>query len=166
MFTKSSYHLYLSYIRILFILRIVFQTSLEVHWHKVSPPLRDGECSARGMCKDPGSFLRKQNDGKDMDPWHSQRNKFTTTRYYIQFSSVAQSYLTLCGPMDCSMSGFPVRHQLPEFAQTHVHWVGDAIQPSHLLSSPYPTFNFSQRQGLFQWVSSSHQGAKVLELQL
>ena len=86
---------------------------------------------------------------------------------YLQFSSVAQSYLTLCYSMDYSTPGFPVYHQLPEFAQTLVHWVGDAIQPSHPLSSPsLPAFNLSQNQGLFQWVSSSHQVAKVLEFQL
>ena len=72
---------------------------------------------------------------------------------------------TLCDPMDCSMTGFPVHHQLPELAQIHVHWVGDAVQPSHPLSSPSPTFNLSWHQGLFQWVSSSHQVAKVLEFQ-
>ena len=85
----------------------------------------------------------------------------------VQFSSVAQSCLTLCDPVDCSMPGFPVPQHLPELVQTHVHWVGDAIQPSHPLSSPSPSaFNFYQHQGLFQWVSSSHQVAKVLELQL
>ena len=69
--------------------------------------------------------------------------------------------------MDCSTPGLPVHHQLPELAQTHVHWVGDAIQPSHPLSSPSaPTFNLSQHQGLFKWVSSLHQVAKVLECQL
>ena len=69
--------------------------------------------------------------------------------------------------MDCSMSVFPVHHQLPEFTQTHVHWVGDAIQPFHPLSSPSPpTFNLFQHLGLFQWVSSLHQVAKVLEFQL
>ena len=69
--------------------------------------------------------------------------------------------------MDCSMPGLPVHHQLPEFTQTHAHWVNDAIQPSHLLSSPSPpAFNLSQPQGLFKWVSSSHQVAKVLEFQL
>ena len=78
-----------------------------------------------------------------------------------------QLCLTLCNPKDCSMPGFPVHHQLPEFAQTHIHWVHDAIQPSHPLLSPYPpAFNLSQHQGLFWWVSSSHQVAKVLELQL
>ena len=69
----------------------------------------------------------------------------------VQFCSVAQSCLTLCHPMDCSTPGFPVNHQLPELAQTHVHHVGDAIQPSHPLSSPSPpVFNLSQHQGLFQ----------------
>jgi len=82
-------------------------------------------------------------------------------------SSVAQLCLTLCDPMDCSMPGFPVNHQLPELVQTHAHWVSDAIQPAHPLSPPSPpAFNLSQHQGLFQWVSSSHQVAKVLEFQL
>ena len=81
--------------------------------------------------------------------------------------SVTQSCPTLCDPVDCSTLGFPVHHQLPEPTQTHVHWVGDAIQPSHpLLSSSPPIFNLSQHQGLFQWVSFSHQEAKVLEFQL
>ena len=81
----------------------------------------------------------------------------------VQFSSVTQSCLTLCDPMDCSTPGFPVHHQLPKFTQTHVHWVSDAIQPSHLLSSPsLPAFNLSQHQGLLRWVSSLHQVAKVL----
>ena len=83
------------------------------------------------------------------------------------FSSVTQSCLTLCDPMNRSMPVLPVRHQLPEFTQTHIHWVGDAIQPSHPLSSPSPpAFNLSQHQGLFKWVSFSHQVAKLLELQL
>ena len=85
----------------------------------------------------------------------------------VQFSSVAQSYPTLCDPVNCSTPGLPVHHQLPESTQTHVHWVGDAIQPSHSLSSPSPpALNLSQHQGLFKWVSSSHQEAKVLEFQL
>ena len=85
----------------------------------------------------------------------------------VQFSSVTQSCLTLCNLMDCSTPGLPVHHQLPELAQTHVHWVGNAIQPSHLLSSPFPpALNLSQHQGLFHWVSSSHHVAKVLEFQL
>ena len=68
--------------------------------------------------------------------------------------------------MSCCMSGLPVHHQLQEFTQTHFHWVGDAIQPSHPLSSPSPAFNLSQHQSLYQWVSSSHQVAKVLQFQL
>ena len=91
-------------------------------------------------------------------------------KYYtgvVQFSSVAQLCLTLCKPTDCSTPGLPVHHQLPEFTQIHAHWVSDAIQPSHhLLSSSPPTFNLSQHQGLFKWVSSSHQVTKVLEFQL
>ena len=84
-----------------------------------------------------------------------------------QFSSVTRSCLTLCDPMDCSAPGLPVHHQFPELTQTHVHWVDDAIQLSHLLSSPSPpAFNLYQYQGLFQWVSSLHQVAKVLELYL
>ena len=80
--------------------------------------------------------------------------------------SIAKLYLTLCDPTDCSTPGFPVLHCLLKFVQTHVHWVGDAIQPSHPLSSPSPAFSLSQHQGLFQWVSSSHQVAKALDLQL
>ena len=81
--------------------------------------------------------------------------------------SVPQSCLTLCDHMDCSTPGFPVLHHIPELAQTHVHQVGDAIQPSHPLSSPSPpAVSLSQHQGLFQWVNCLHQVAKVLELQL
>ena len=84
----------------------------------------------------------------------------------VQFSSVTQSCLTLCDPMNCSTPGLPVHHQLLESTQTHVHWVSDAFQPSHPLSSPSPpALNLSQHQGLFKWVSSSHQVAKVLEFQ-
>ena len=85
----------------------------------------------------------------------------------VQFSSVTQSGPTLCDPTDCSTSGFPVHHQLLELAQTHIRWDSDDIQPSHPLSSPSSLdFNLSRDQGLFQWVNSSHQVAKVLELQL
>ena len=77
------------------------------------------------------------------------------------------SCVWLCHTMDCSTPGFPVHHQPPELTQTHVHWVGDAIQPSHPLSSPSPpAISLSQHQGLFQRVSSSHQVAKVLEFHL
>ena len=85
----------------------------------------------------------------------------------VQFSSVAQSCPTLCDPMNHSTPGLPVHHQLPEFTQTPIHWVSDAIQPSHPLSSPSPPArNPSQHQGLFQRVSSSPEVAKVLEFQL
>ena len=104
------------------------------------------------------------------DPTDSSTRK-STLRYLPQrnenFSSVTQSCPTRCDTMDCSTPGLPVQHQLPEFTQTHVHWVGDAIQPSHPLSSPSPpALNLAQHQGLFKRVSSSHQVAKVVELQL
>ena len=79
----------------------------------------------------------------------------------VQFSSVAQSCPTLCDPMNRSTPGLPVHHQLPEFTQTHVHQVRDAIQPSHPLSPFPPAPNPSQHQSLFQWVNSSHEVAKV-----
>ena len=85
----------------------------------------------------------------------------------VQFSSVAQLCLTLCDPMNHSTPSLPVHHQLPEFTQTHVHRVSDAIQPSHPLSSPSPPApNPSQHQSLFQRVNSSHEVAKILEFQL
>ena len=79
--------------------------------------------------------------------------------------SFSKSYPTLCNPINCSTSDFPVLHYLPEFAQAHVHWIGDAIQPSHPLLSRSPAFNLSQHQGLFQWVSLLQQVAKILKLQ-
>ena len=85
----------------------------------------------------------------------------------VQFSSVTQSCPTPCDTMNRSTPGLPVHHQLPEFTQTNVHWVGDAIQPSHPLSSPSPPApNPSQHQSIFQWVNSLHEVAKVLEFQL
>ena len=85
----------------------------------------------------------------------------------FQFSSVTQPCPILCNPMNHSTPGLPVHHQLPESTQIHVHWVGDAIQPSYPLLSPSPpALNLSQHQSLFKWVSSSHQVAKVLEFQL
>ena len=85
----------------------------------------------------------------------------------VQFSSVARLCLSLCDPMNHSPPGLPIHHQLPEFTQTHIHRVGDAIQPSHPLSFPSPPApDPSQHQNLLQWVNSSHQVAKVLEFQL
>ena len=83
---------------------------------------------------------------------------------FSQFSSVVQSCPTLCDPMDCSMPGLSVHRQLPDFTQTHVHWIDDVIQPSHPLLSPFtPAFNLSQHQGLCKWVSSS---ASVLPMNI
>ena len=113
--------------------------------------------------------------GKDLNRYFAKENiqmankhmKRCSIPLIIQFSSVTQSCPSLCNPMDYSTSGLPVHRQLPEFTQTHVHWVGDAIQPSHSLSYPSPpAFNLSQHQGLFKWVSSLHQIAEVLEFQL
>ena len=93
-------------------------------------------------------------------------SSFSSNLSSLQFSSVGQSCPTLCDPMNRSTPGLPVHHQFQEFTQTHVHWVGDAIQPSHSLLSPSPPApNPSQHQSLFQWVNSSHEVAKVLEFQ-
>ena len=92
--------------------------------------------------------------------WFKDLNSACILENFIQFSSVAQSCPTLCDPMNCSTPGLPVHHQLPEFTQTHIHRVSDAIQPSHPLSSPSPPASSpSQHQGLFQWVNSSHEVA-------
>ena len=108
-------------------------------------------------------FYVTRNQGKRRGMWTCWT--FTVSGHVLgplhQFSSVAQSCLTLCDPMDCSTPGFPVFHYLLDFAQTHVYWVGDAILPAHPLP-PSPPFAFIlfQHQGLFQWVSSLHQVAK------
>ena len=95
--------------------------------------------------------------------WNNGQSRLLLVVVVIQ----SLSRVWLCDPMDCSTPGLPVHHQLPELAQTHVHCVCDAIQPSHLLSSPSPpAFRLSQHQGLFKWVSSSHQVAKELDFQL
>ena len=105
------------------------------------------------------SVLRKSTKVTSLTPTQSQQ---------VQFSSVQLlSHVGLWDPMNRSMPGLLVHHRLLEFTQTHVHWVGDAIQPSHLLSSPSPPApNPSQHQGLFQWVNSLHEVAKVLEFQI
>ena len=113
-----------------------------------------------------GSLTCKDHSILQEKPTWSQRRCCNST-WTHQFSSVTQSCLTLCNPMNCSTPGLPVHHQLSELVQTHAQWVWDAIQPFYHLSSPSPpAFNLSQHQGLFQWVSSSHQVAKVLEFQL
>ena len=109
----------------------------------------------RGVCGGKGALLP---DGGNVN-WCTHMETV-----WVQFSSVAQSCLTLCNFIDCSMPGLPVHQELPELAQTHVHRVGDAILPSHPLLSPSPpVFNLSQQQGLFQWVNSLHEVAKLLE---
>ena len=99
----------------------------------------------------------------------SSSQPYETWELSVQFSSVTPSCPYLCDPMICSTPGLPAHYQLPELTQTHVHRPSDAIQPSHShsLSSPSPpTFSLSQHQGLFQWVGSPHQVAKILEFQL
>ena len=97
--------------------------------------------------------------------WMSISHITPALQWSVQFSLVAQLCPTLCDPVDCSTPNFSIHHQLPELAQTHVHQVSDAIQPSHPLLPPSPpAFNLSQHQGLFQWVSSLHQVVKLLEL--
>ena len=119
-------------------------------------------CPQVNVCFKPSSLIIQE---ASIFKWHVKATDFIQA--LVQFSSVTQSCLTLCDPMDCSTPAYPVHHQLPESTQTHVHWVGDDIQPSHPLSSPSPpALNLSQHQGLFQWVSSSHQKVKVLEFQL
>ena len=115
--------------------------------------------------------LRRDNQFKDRSlGWAPTQYGWCITRGHLdtdQFSSVAQTCPTLCHPMNHSTPGLLVYHQLPEFTQTHIHWVSDAIQPSHPLSSPSPPApSPSQHQSLFQWVNSSHEVAKVLEFQL
>ena len=121
----------------------------------------------------PGFHLRRFNKlPKDSNTHYSIRiilevNTTPSTKQVLQFSSVSQPYMILCDPMKRRTPELPIHNQLPEFIQTHVHRVGDAIQPSHPLSSPsLPALNLSQHQGLFKWASSSHQVAKVSEFQL
>ena len=105
-----------------------------------------------------------QNIHWQMNGW---RRCVIYAKWNTQFSSVTHLCPTLCDPMNCGMPGLPVQCQVPEPTQIHVHWIGDATQPSHPLSSPSPpALNLSQNQSLFKWVSSLHQVAKVLEFQL
>ena len=131
---------------------------LNGHGFGWTPGVGDGQGSL-ACC---GSWGHKKSDTTEQLKWVDIHHATPS----VQFSSVTQSYPIVCDHMDCSTPGFPVHQQLPERAQTHLHWVGDAIQPSDPLRFPSPSaFNLSQHQGLFQ-VSSLHQGAKVLEFQL
>ena len=160
----------------------------------VNPPVNAGDAGDEGSIPGLGRFPVVRNGNQlqysclenPMDrgawwattKWLSTYNVIHTVYVYlttlsmqitnkIQFSSVAQMCPKLCNPMDYSTPGFPVHHQLPELTQTHVHWIGNAIQPSHPLLSPSPpTFNLSQHQGLLKKVSSSHQVTNILEFQL
>ena len=129
-----------------------------------------GRSPGRRHGNPPPVFLPRKSHGQKRlvgySPWGHKGSDMMEHAVHIQFSSVTQSCLTLCNPVDCSTPGFPVLHHFLEFVQTHVHCVSDAIQLSHpLLSLSPPAFNLSQHQGLFQWVSSSYQAAKVLESQ-
>ena len=119
--------------------------------------------TVRGIIPKSKYFFCLKNDCMDT----KALNTYIIKQWSVQFSSVAQSCPTLCDPMNGSTPGLPVHHQLPEFTQTHVHRVSDAIQPSHPLLSPFPPApNPSQHQSLFQCVNSLHEVAKVLEFQL
>ena len=122
--------------------------------------------SGSGLKKKGRRRIHQENGNKAVTSWAKSRE--TNRDFHLRVSSVQSlSHVWLCDPMNCSMPGLPVHHQHPEFTQTHVHRVGDAIQPSHPLSSPSPlALNHPQHQGLFQWVNSPHGVAKVLEFQL
>ena len=149
---------------------------MQGHWAKplqwcfrISKSQREGYflhlCNSVGLTE--GRYYSSDGDPE----WKSQslfQEKGLSTGNWlhssVQFCSVTQLCPTLCDPVDCRTPGLPVHHELPEFTQTKVHWVCDAIQPSHPLSSSSPpTFNFSQHQSIFKWVSSSHQVAEVVE---
>ena len=137
--------------------RVLMRTSSDFskdwirYWYKFTQTVR-----GRAILSDPNACSF----------YHTQQHHCESTQDN-QLSSVPQLCPTLCNPMDCSMPGCPVHHQLLKLTQTYVHWVCEAIQPSHPLSSPSPpAFNLSQHQGLFQWLSPLHQVTKVLKFWL
>ena len=142
-------------------LKEIFSSGVRVQCHELNLqiPLPAERYVSSLVCHDLGVYLW-------LASWQAFA-AFCLVLRSVQFSSVAQSCPTLCDPMNRGTPGLPVHHQLPEFTQTHVHRVHDAIQPSHPLLSPSPPApNPSQHQSLFQWVNSSHEVAKVLEFQL
>ena len=155
--SQPRQHLYLLIFLFFFIFFLFFYNdrpkNCEVALHK----------SLMACCSSWGHRVRHYWE-TDLNWWLVMLSIFSYT-FSFQFRSVTQWCATLCDPMDYSMPGFPVYHQLPELAQIHVHWVSDAIQNLILCRSP-PSFNISQHQGLDQWVGSSHQVAKESELQL
>ena len=127
------------------------------HTRLPCPSLSPGVCS--NSC--PLSWWCHPTISSSVAPFSSCPQSFPASKSF-PLRAVVQSVSPVSDPMDCSKPGFPVFHYLLEFAQIHAHWVGDAIQPSHPLSSPsLPAFNLSQHQGLFQWIGSSHQVVKV-----
>ena len=139
-------------------------------WWESSPPLNSSHLLSTGeeIVRDSRLSHAITEIGKKIVSSHCKLFWHTVAFIFlsVQFNSITQLCPSLCNPMNCSIPGLPVHHQLPEFTQTHVRRVGDAIQPSHPLSSPSPPVpNPSQHQGLFQWVNSSHEVAKVLEFQ-
>ena len=138
----------------------ILQARLQQYGNHELPDVKlDLEKAEEPEIKEPtsvGSSKKQENSRKT-----SISALLITPKPLTMFSSVAQSYLTLCSLMDCRTPGRPVHHQLPKFTQTHVHWVSDAIQPSHPLSPPSPlTFYLSQHQGLFQWAKSFASGGQ------
>ena len=129
----------------------------------------EGLCKGRilpNLCVDSWENARRIQGNQNAGPGEKRCGLARMVGLSVQFSSVPQSCPTLCDPMDCSRPELPVNHQLLEFTQARVHQVGDAIQPSHPLSSPSPpALNLSQHQGLSKWVTS-HEVAKVLEFKL
>ena len=152
-----------------------FGTSLVIQWRKICLQGKwvcllvwdDSTCAGTTKPSNHKYWDRVQQLQKPVYPEPVPHLRRSHHSEKLQFRSVAQSCPTLCNPMNHSTPGLPVHHQLPEFTQTHVHRVSDAIQPSHPLSSPSPPApSPSQHQSLFQWVNSSHEVAKVLEFQL
>ena len=136
-------------------------------WSRAKAKSFARECT--GHSKHPFSTTQDKTLHIDITRWSIPKSDWLYSlqpkmKKRYQFSSVAQSCRTHCDPMNCSTPGLSVHHQLPEPTQTHVHWVSDVIPPSHPLSSPSsPALNLSQHQGLFKWVGSSHQVAKLLD---
>ena len=146
-----------------------------IQWWRIHLPMQEigyaGSIPGSGRMATHSVYLPRKFHGQRSlvcySPWGCKESDTTEQMSIVQLSSVAQSCPALFDPMDCSTPGFPVHHQLPELAQTHVHWVSDSIQPSHPLSSPsLHAFNLSQHQGLFRRVSCLHQVARVLQFQL
>ena len=138
-----------------------------IYLKKIKPLIWKYTCSPMFMVALIENCQDREANLVSINRWMDKEDVLHNGMWYTQFSSVVQSCPTLCDSMNLSTPGLPVHHQLPEFTQTHVHWVRDAIQPSHPLSSPSPPApNPSQHQRLFQWVNSSHEVTKVLEFQL